>query len=200
MSVKRASGGRTGRRPGASTTRQEILAAARTVFAAGGYEAATIRAIAAAAGVDPALVIRFYGSKECLFREAVGWPFDPAEAVARIVTGDPAGLGERLARFVVGAWEGEDGTAIVALIRAAGAHEEAARALGEFLTHGIVTPAAQALGSSDDVQRLALVSAQLLGVAFTRYVLRAGPLAEADADDLVAALAPGLQRLLAPDA
>lgn len=191
--------GRTGRRPGKSTTREEILEAARAAFIEPGYERATIRGIAAAASVDPALVLRYYGSKEQLFQQAIGWPFAPAEVIEQIVSGDRAQVGERLARFVVSAWEGEGGDTIVALIRAAGAHEDAARALGDFLVHGMIGPVSAALGASTAPLRIAVVSAQFLGIVFARQILRSGPLAEAGSDDLVALLAPELQRLLVPD-
>lgn len=192
--------GRTGRRPGKSTTREEILAAARAAFAAQGYERTTIRGIATNAGVDPALVVRYYGSKERLFQQAIGWPFPPEKVIEQLITGDPGQIGARLARFVVDTWEGKDGERIVALVRAAGAHNEAASALGDFLTHGIIAPAAAALDIHTTPLRAGLVSAQLLGVTLTRYVLRAGPLADATPDQLAAVLAPQLQQLLAPDA
>ena len=198
--TRKETGRRTGRRPGTSTTREEILDAARSAFAELGYERATVRGIAAAAAVDPALVLRYYESKEQLFQQAIGWPFPPGDLIAQLVDGDPGGIGDRLARFVVDAWEGEGGERIVALVRAAGAHDDAARALGEFLTHGIVEPAAAALRVRTTTLRTAIASAQLLGIVLARYVLRRGPLAEATADELVAALAPELQQLLAPAA
>lgn len=195
-----ATQGRTGRRPGKSTTREEILTAARTAFAESGYERATIRGIAAAAGVDPALVLRYYQSKEQLFQQAIGWPFPPGEVIDELVAGDSAAIGERLARFVVSAWEGEGGERIVALVRAAGAQDDAAHALGEFLTHGIIAPAAETLGVRATPLHTALVSAQFLGIILARYILQSGPLASASPDELVATLAPELQQLLAPGA
>ena len=192
--------GRTGRRPGKSTTREEILDAARARFARLGYEKTSIRGIAAQAAVDPTLVLRFYESKERLFQEAIGWPFPPEEVIARLAGGDPAQLGERIARFVVDVWEQDGGQRIVALVRAASANEDAARALGEFLTHGIITPAAAALGAEVTPLRTAVVSAQLIGILFARYILATGPLAAATADELADVLAPELQELLAPNA
>ncbi len=195
---KAARPGRTGRRPGKSTTREEILTAARATFAELGFERATIRGIAARSGVDPALVLRYYDSKEQLFQQAIGWPFAVEEVIDQLVDGDPAQLGERLARFIVATWEGEEGEQIVALVRAAGAHDEAARALGEFLAHGIIAPVASALGATTTPLRTAVVSAQLLGIVLARYVLRSGPLATARPEEIAAVLAPELQQLLAP--
>jgi AcrR family transcriptional regulator len=92
---------RTGRRPGRSDTRAEILAAARAEFAGRGFEGATVRGIARAAGVDPALVHHYFGSKEKVFLAAMEFPVDPAAVIERVL-GDPESAGEALARFVVG--------------------------------------------------------------------------------------------------
>lgn len=193
--------GRTGRRPGKSTTREEILVAARSVFGRLGYERATIRGIAAEASVDAALVLRYYDSKEELFRRAVDWPFDPSEVIALLTAGPRDDIGGRLARFVVSVWEDDDSVErIAALVRAAGSNEDASRILGEFLAHGIIGPLADALGVETERLRIALVSAQFIGIVFARHILAAGPLADATADELVAALTPELQQLLAPDA
>src|SRR2546427_8628232 len=95
---------RTGRRPGSADTRSEILAAARAEFATRGYEKATVRGIARAAGVDSALVHHYFGSKDRVFMAAMEFPIDPL-AVLEQVAGDPTGVGDRLARLVVGLWE-----------------------------------------------------------------------------------------------
>ena len=139
------------------------------------------------------------GSKRERFRQAVGWPFPPADAVAALSDGDRSEAGLRLARFVVQAWEGPAGERIVALIRASMADEQVADNLGEFFDTGLIRPAAEALGADTPPLRTALLSAQLLGVFMARYIHRAGPLADATAEDLVAALAPDLQGLLAPE-
>jgi AcrR family transcriptional regulator len=99
---------RPGRRPGASGTREAILVAARARFAEVGYDRATIRAIAVQAGVDPALVIRFFGSKQHLFLDAIEMTIKPAAAVPAILEGGLDGLGERLARFYLDVWESPD--------------------------------------------------------------------------------------------
>ncbi len=85
--MSRADSRRTGRRPGASDTREQIAVAARTQFAEQGYERATFRAIAAAAGVDPALVVHFYGSKEELFRQVMVLPPAIADGLERLADG-----------------------------------------------------------------------------------------------------------------
>ena len=92
---------RSGRRPGDSGTRDAIRAAARAQFAEQGYDRTSMRSVALQAGVDPTLVSHFFGSKQKLFAEVMQLPFDPAAVIPRIVAGDPAGIGTRLAGFVV---------------------------------------------------------------------------------------------------
>ena len=89
---------RTGRRPGPSTTRAAILDAARRRFASAGYDATSLRAIAADAGVDPAVLLHFFGSKQALFRAVVGWPFDPARLPPELARLDAERAGAQLAR------------------------------------------------------------------------------------------------------
>src|ERR1700681_871588 len=96
---------RTGRRPGPSTSRAAILDAARRHFAAAGYDATSLRAIAADAGVDAAVVLHFFGSKAALFREVVGWPFDPDQVVRHLAATGAESVGARFARFFLGVWE-----------------------------------------------------------------------------------------------
>src|ERR671937_1385992 len=97
--------GRTGRRRGPSTTRGAILEAARRRFADAGYDGASIRAIAADAAVDPAVVMHFFGSKDGLFRAAVGWPFDPAPLADALGAPGPGSLGARLTRTFLTTWQ-----------------------------------------------------------------------------------------------
>src|SRR4051812_32516496 len=104
---------RSGRRPGPTQTRDAIADAARAQFAEVGYDRATIRSIAGAAGVDPALVIRFHGSKEALFREVMALPPMAAEAIARLREGPPETAGRRLAETVVALLENPATRAIV---------------------------------------------------------------------------------------
>ena len=94
-----------GRRPGAPDTRAEVLAAARTSFAEKGFRGTTIRAVAASAGVDPALVHHYFGSKDDLFVAALEIPVDPREVLGPVVAAGPDGAGERLLRTVLGVWD-----------------------------------------------------------------------------------------------
>lgn len=188
---------RTGRRPGAPETRGRVLAAARASFADRGFDAASIRDVAARAGVDPALVHHYFGSKQQLFVAAMEWPIDPAIAIPRVAAGDVAGIGERLARFVVELWE--DPTfqpVIVGLIRSAASDPVAASMLRGLVLGGPLPALAGVAGGPDAALRAELVGAQLIGFAMARYVLRVEPLASADREAIVGLLAPVFQHYL----
>ena len=94
-----------GRRPGAPDTRAEVLAAARASFAEKGFRGTTIRAVAAAAGVDPALVHHYFGTKDDLFLAALEMPVDPRELLAPVMAQGPDGAGERLLRTFLSVWD-----------------------------------------------------------------------------------------------
>src|SRR4051812_11035430 len=118
---------RTGRRRGPTGTREQIADAARVQFAELGYERATFRSIAAAAGVDPALVVHFYRSKDNLFREVMQLPPGLSDALVRIVDGPREGIGRRLAELVIGAFEnGAMRPVVLGRIRCASSHPDAA--------------------------------------------------------------------------
>jgi AcrR family transcriptional regulator len=188
---------RTGRRPGPSTSRDAILGAARRRFAEAGYDATTLRAVAADAGVDPAVVVHFFGSKEGLFRAAVGWPFDPSAVVARLVAGGPEDLAARAAGAFLGVWEDPATQApLLALLRSAMTHEGSAALLREFAVRRLVGQVAGVLEGPEAELRVELAVAQLLGVALLRHALRVEPLASARVDELVELLAPALGRYL----
>jgi AcrR family transcriptional regulator len=192
--------GRTGRRPGDRDTRDAILQAARRCFGDHGFTGATIRMIAGEAGVDPALVLHYFGAKADLFAAAVELPVAPSEIVATLADVDPDRLGETLLRMVVGLWEDPEGrTAWLGLVRSATSDERAARMLRELLTDGMFRAFAEALGVVDAERRLALVASQIVGLGVARHVIGLEPLATMAADDLVAAVAPTLQRYLTGD-
>lgn len=190
---------RSGRRPGESGTREAILDAARRAFAEQGYDRATIRGIAARAGVDPALVYHFHGSKEELFAAAMQLPFQPSEILPPLLEGDAAGLAERILRLFLGVSDRPGGSPFVALIRSASTNEQAARMLREFMSREVIGRVARALGVPDAELRATLVGSQLAGLAMVRYVLRMEPLASADHQTVIACVGPTLQRYLTGD-
>jgi AcrR family transcriptional regulator len=206
----RAAGGprsrpaRSGRRAGDSGTREAILAAARLQFAEHGYDGATIRAIAAGAAVDPALVHHFYGTKEKLFAAAMRLPAVPSEVIrAALAAPGGASPGVHLVATVLGIWEDPAVQGVmIGLLRSAVTSEQAAGLLREFVTDAILEPVgalARADSAGDAAYRAGAVASQMLGLALTRYVLRIGPVATASVADLAATIGPTVERYLTGD-
>lgn len=187
---------RPGRRSGANQTREQIAVAARVAFAESGYERATFRGIAAAAGVDPALVVHFYGSKEELFREVMQLPPDVSDALLRIADGPRPEMGRRLAELVIGALE-NPGTRLIVLgrIRSASSHPTAAALVRETVT-GDLARLAAAITDDQPETRAVLLGAHVVGVALARYVVLVEPLASLPTDEVVEIIAPTFQRYL----
>ncbi|MEV0150560.1 MULTISPECIES: TetR family transcriptional regulator [unclassified Nonomuraea] len=189
-----------GRRPGVSGTREAILAAAQRSFAEQGYLATTIRGVASAAGVDPALVLQFFGSKDGLFDAALRAdpPTRPLTELVRDVDVDH--LGERLARRYLELWEAPDtGARLLAVVRGASASPSASAMVAAFMTDEVMLPLARAIGTDRAELRANLTGAHLLGVATARYVLKVEPLASLDREALVAILAPLVRHHLTGD-
>jgi AcrR family transcriptional regulator len=186
-----------GRRPGSADTRGEILAAARSEFATRGYDGATIRGIARVAGVDPALVHHYFGGKEQVFVAAMELPFDPAEMIPLILAGDPDQLGERMVRFFLWMWGDDNRRApFLALLRSATTSEAAAGMLRSFIAQAVLSRVAEQLDVPDRELRITLAVSHLIGLALGRYVIQVGPLAAASEDEIVAIVAPTIQRYL----
>ena len=190
-------GKRAGRRPGENRTRAAILAAARTQFAGAGYDAASVRAIARAADVDPALVLHYFGSKAGLFTEALAFPFEADEAVARILDGPRVQLGRRLALFFLSIWDDPARREpMMAMLRAATTSTDAAALLREGLAGRVLRPVGQHLGRPDAQLRMSLCAAQLVGLGITRYIVFLEPLASLEPDAVADLVAPTLQRYM----
>jgi AcrR family transcriptional regulator len=192
---------RSGRRPGNQDTKQSILESARTAFAEIGYDKASIRAIAAAAQVDPALVHHYFGTKEKLFLATMNSPVDPAELVPQAMAGPREQAGERLVALVLGIWDSPAGGAAVALMRSAMSNEWTARLMREFVVTQVLRRAVAEL-AIDERQaptRAALVATQIAGLAMIRYVLKVEPVASAPPEQLIAAVGPAVQRYLTGD-
>jgi AcrR family transcriptional regulator len=177
-----------------AATRNAILAAARKLLSEQGYEATTIRAVAAEVGVDPSMVMRYYGNKAGLFGAAVDVDLylEKAPAAARDQ------LGDALARHFVSRWEGElSDEATTLLLRSAATNADAAELLRTIFDTQITKFVRGVTeGGVDAAHRAGLVSSQLLGLAFTRYVVALPPVAEMDVDTLVESVAPVLQYYL----
>ena len=186
-----------GRRPGGGDSRADVLAAARRLFGERGFAGTTIRAVAGEAKVDPALVHHFFGTKDDLMSAVLSLPVDLRTALPATLDGDPEGAGERLTRFYLGMWE-DPATRepLLAMIRSAVSHEEAATLMRDFLSSQLFGWAGRSLCPDRPELRTALAAAQLAGIGVTRYVVGVATLVAVDLEDLVAAVAPSVQRYL----
>ena len=189
---------RSGRRPGNQDTRSSILDAARITFAERGFDKASIRAIAAQAGVDPALVHHYFGTKDKLFLAALNAPINPGELIPKALNGPRDEAGERLIRTALSVWDSPAGAAALAVFRSALSNEWMARLLREFIVTQILRRAVSelTLDPAEAPMRSALLATQMGGLMVARYVLRIEPLATADTETVVAAMAPNVQRFL----
>jgi AcrR family transcriptional regulator len=178
--------------PRSEGTRRAILSAARATFAARGYEQATIRAVAARAGVDASMVMRYFGSKAGLFTAAVTMDLQ----VPDLRSVPASRRGELLVRHFISRWEDpRHDDEMITLLRTGVTSETVAKRLQAVLGQLITEPIA-ALAYERAAERSTLIATQLLGLALCRYILRFEPLASLPADDVVAAVAPSVQRYL----
>ena len=191
---------RTGRRPGVSGTREAILDAARRAFAEQGYQRATIRGVARLAGVDPALVHHYFGTKQELFVAAVRLPVNPVDQLTAVLAAEPDQVGPRIVATFLSIWDHAAGqNPLLALIRSAVTDEQAAAMLREFITEEVLGPLARRLGSPDARLRATLAGSQLIGLAMARYIIRVEPLASAPSAQVAAIVGPTVQRYLTGD-
>jgi AcrR family transcriptional regulator len=188
---------RSGRRAGDSGTREAILDAARARFAEYGYDGATIRGIAADAGVDGALVHHYFETKEKLFVAATRFPAVPSDVLQRVVGSSRKRLGEELVRTLLVVWSDSDAREpALGLVRSAVTNERAARMLREFVSDTILTVLAQTAEPEDAAFRASLVASQVVGLLMARFVLELEPLTSATVEELTQAMGPTFQRYL----
>ncbi|PNG18059.1 TetR/AcrR family transcriptional regulator [Streptomyces cahuitamycinicus] len=193
--------GTTARRRGrpprteSADTRDRILTAARDEFSEHGYEKTSVRGIAKSAGVDPALVHHYFGTKEQVFEAAITQSFGPALQAPKAVEEGPLdGVGERLARFFFGVWENPATRApLLAVVRSAVTNETAAAVFRRIIATQVLRRIAVRLELPDAELRAELAAAQLVGTAILRYVIKVEPLASADPEQVIARLAPVVQ-------
>jgi AcrR family transcriptional regulator len=193
-----SSGAARGRRPGPSDARDDILEAARSLFARHGYEKASLRAIARTAGVDPALIVHYFSSKEGLLREALTLPIDPSVVLAEGLAEVPdEEVGEHLVRLVVTLW---DRPAVAqrmrSLLRVAMSHDHAMVVLREMIRRTVLVAVARLVEDDSSTVRTELVATQMLGVAMARLLLRLPELSQVGVDDLARMVGPTIQRYL----
>ena len=195
-----------------------VLEAARLACASRGYAQATMKSVAAAAGVAPGVVRSLYDNKERLFAAAMRLPFDPSQAVPELIAPGLDGMGDRLVRVTLPLM-GDDNVRrdlarLLTSDQAASVSASAARAampaddsasvlaqlryLSEYVQATVVDRVVAALGVPDARLRVTLISSYLVGVCTTRYLLRIEPLASASDDEVVALVGPTIQALLDP--
>lgn len=186
-----------GRPPGESDSRARIAAAAVHEFGEHGYDGATVRGIAARAGVDPALVHHYFGAKADLFAEVTDFPLRPDLEVPRILRGPREQAGERIIRFVLESFERP---AVrkrgIIILRTAISGKLTAPLVTGFLSRELLPRIAAELDAPDAELRASLVASQVAGLLITRYVVKLPAMADAPIDDLVARVAPSIQRYL----
>jgi AcrR family transcriptional regulator len=190
---------RVGRRQGDPDTRGTIVDAARAEFLESGYGATTIRSVARRAEVDPALVYHYFTDKATLYAATLNLPGDP-QRIMREVQVSPASPGSRLIAGFLSQWESgpaEQGRAFINMVQAMASSPDAARSLREFLADRVWAPLAE---DEQARWRTAMISSQLMGLAWNRYVMRAEPLASASLQDVAERAGPMLERLMFEDA
>jgi AcrR family transcriptional regulator len=196
--ASRRSAARSGRRPGSGDTRADILAAAQASFGERGFEGATIRGIGTRAGVDPALVHHYFGSKQQLFVAAMEFPIDVATMIPQLLDGPTDEVGERLVRLILEAWESPTvRPLLLGVLRSATTDPVAAAMLRQLLDEGPILALARSIDRPHASLRATLAGSQLIGLALARYVVGVEPLASATPEALVRAVGPTIQRYLA---
>jgi AcrR family transcriptional regulator len=184
---------------GTDEVRDAVLDSARAAFHSRGYMKTTVKGVAAAAGVAPEVVQRYWGSKEKLFAAAMKLPFDPATAVPELVAPGLEGMGERLVRTTLDTLgDPEVRDDLIALFRAGASTTKAAAGLQTFFEDSILDRLARTIGVPDARLRVSLISAYLIGVTMNRFVIKMEPLASMPEDDLVRIVAPTVQAWLDP--
>ena len=169
-------------------TKSAIEAAARDLFALQGYERTTVREIASAAGTDPSLIIRYFGSKEELFSLVA----EPELGLPELSNVEPSRIGATLVGHFLEQWEG--GSGLPVLLRSASSNETAAGHLREIFAKQVFPVIAAAGKPQNAAQRAGLVASQLIGLAMTRYILELPPMVSMDRDLIVRELGKTVQR------
>jgi AcrR family transcriptional regulator len=192
-----------GRRPGNVDTKGQIIDAAKRVFAAKGYDGASLRAVAREAEVDPALVHHYFDGKASLFVAAMAMPFDP-RTVAMHEHPGAAGPGSSVGSMVISGfltmWDHAEGTgsSFASCVAGMAASTNVADAMREFVAERIWEKTPINEGESNEVtrQRRALVSSQLMGLAFIRYILRVPPISTTTPEEIARWAGPTLDRYM----
>ena len=179
--------------------RDAAIAAARNAFAAGSYARTTFKGLAAAAGVAPAVLRKYYDSKDAVFAAALRLPRDPVGAVPGLLAPGVEGLGERLVRFTLDTLDDPQVRSdLMSMMRSGASAAALTKSLQDYLDTTVIDRVVGALGVPDARMRVALISSYLIGIAAGRYVVRIEPLASASEEHVVRLVAPTIQALLDP--
>lgn len=190
---------RSGRRSGKPDTRSEILSAARTLFAAEGFESVSMRRIASAAGVDPSLIHHYFGSKDDLFMASIELPVDPGVEIEAALKGnDIEGAGARLMRAFAAIWDGPHHDKMIAAVRTMLSKPGITLGMKHIFQHRIVATIERTLGDQIDHVNLRanFVATQVFGLVVVRYILRLEPLTSMTVDELAETIGPTIDRYL----
>jgi AcrR family transcriptional regulator len=191
---------RPGRPAGSSDTRERILASARELFARNGIDRTSIRAVAAGAGVDAALVHHYFGTKQQLFAAAIQLPIDPMTVLVPIRETPVEELGLRLPTMLLHIWDSEMGAGLIATLRSliAGAEVSLVRSFFQEVIIAEVGPRVDNPPGTGQI-RVQFAASQLMGVVMARYIMELEPFASLPADQIAQTIAPNLQRYLTGD-
>jgi AcrR family transcriptional regulator len=192
-----------GRRPGNVDTREQIIAAAREIFAGSGYEKASLRAVARAAGVDAALVHHYFDGKSDLFMAAMSMPFDPRTVKQESEKAHAEFSGAVIVEGFLTMWDRAEGTgsSFASCAAAMATSTSVADAMREFVEERVWSTSPTRDGESEDLfrRRRALVSSELMGLAFNRYVLRVPPISVATPAEIGRWAGPAIERFVNGD-
>lgn len=189
---------RRGRRTGRTDTRDSILAAATALFATRSFDQVSTRDIGQAAGVDPAMIHHYFGSKAELFRTTLQAPIDPAKVFGDLAGRTPTEQAQQLIHRAIRVWDSPAGAAIFAVVRNVVSNQRIAALAREFLVVRVVRPIVREHEPDAEQarQREALIVAHMAGILMARYMLQLEPLVSASADDITRWFAPNLERAL----
>ncbi|OBA80704.1 TetR family transcriptional regulator [Mycobacterium sp. 1164966.3] len=191
---------RPGRPAGNSDTRDRILASARELFAHNGIDRTSVRAVAARAGVDAALVHHYFGTKQQLFAAAIHLPIDPMEVIGPMRETPVEELGYKLPSLLLPLWDSELGAGLIATLRSLISGSEVSLARS-FLQEVISVEVGSRVDNPPGTGKIRaqFVASQLMGVVMARYIVKIEPFASLPADQIVQTIAPNLQRYLTGD-
>jgi len=185
----RPAGGTTG------DTRAAILAAARSQFAARGFNGASLRSIASEAGVDASLISHYFGDKSQLMVATMQLPVNPIEKIAGVVADGPDGMAERLLRTFLNAWDPHR-EVFSTLVRTTLGGGDTQAPMLQLARSVLIAKLLEVLEGDDRELRATLIASHIIGMATLRYVAELEPLADAPIEDVVAAYAPSMQLLI----